>query len=169
MKEAIGDLWDYPADWRIIPTNGSVRSDGACVIGRGVARQAAAKFPELPRALGAVILAYGNHVRLFQRYKIITLPVKHEWYHTANIELIERGLRELMDGVKCPMSKFGPVTFALPRPGCGNDALEWRNVKPLCESILDDCFTLVHRRADLLNDTKIPNSERPPITPRRER
>ena len=39
MKEITGDLWTIKADARVIPTNGTVRRDGAAVMGRGVALQ----------------------------------------------------------------------------------------------------------------------------------
>lgn len=52
MKEATGDLWKFPCDALCIPTNGTRRHDGCAVMGRGVAAQAAQRWPWLPRALG---------------------------------------------------------------------------------------------------------------------
>lgn len=44
MKECQGNIWTYGADIIVITTNGTVRKDGACVMGRGVAQQALKRF-----------------------------------------------------------------------------------------------------------------------------
>ena len=51
MKEVFGDLWEFDGIIAIT-TNGFVKRDRTCVMGRGCARQAAVRFPELPRKLG---------------------------------------------------------------------------------------------------------------------
>ncbi len=45
MIEEFGDIWEIPGDARVITTNGVVRKDGACVMGRGVALQAKMRYP----------------------------------------------------------------------------------------------------------------------------
>ena len=40
MREVVGNLWTYPADIRVITTNGTVKNDGTCVMGRGCAAEA---------------------------------------------------------------------------------------------------------------------------------
>ena len=65
-------------------------------MGRGRARQAAERFPELPRKLASRISAEGNHVFYFPEYRLITFPVKHNWWEAADLGLIERSARELL-------------------------------------------------------------------------
>jgi hypothetical protein len=65
-------------------------------MGRGCARQAAARFPELPRTLASRISAEGNQVFYFPECKLITFPVKHNWWEAADLGLIERSARELL-------------------------------------------------------------------------
>ena len=50
MKEVFGDLWKFDGIIAIT-TNGFVKRDRTCVMGRGCARQAAVRFSELPRKL----------------------------------------------------------------------------------------------------------------------
>ena len=45
MIEIHGNLWQLPATWRGITTNGFVRKNGTAVMGRGCAREAATRFP----------------------------------------------------------------------------------------------------------------------------
>lgn len=58
MREAFGDLWDFhaaPNAVACITTNGYVNGRGECVMGRGVARQAKARFPGIAKQLGTLI------------------------------------------------------------------------------------------------------------------
>jgi len=54
MIETTGDLWEAHdlGHWVAITTNGIVNAKGQCVMGRGVARQAAQRFTWLPTHLG---------------------------------------------------------------------------------------------------------------------
>lgn len=136
MKTAKGDLWRYPADWRIITTNGFVKKNGEAVMGRGVAWQAKKRYPDLPCWFGKYLIAHGNHVGIFSQIKLLTMPVKHAWYEKADLVLIERSAVEL---ASLPYSE----EFVLPKPGCGNGKLLWSEVKLIIEPILDDRFTVL--------------------------
>lgn len=41
--------------------------------------------------------------------------------------------------------KFGYSEVVLPRPGAGNGGLEWKDVRPILEEILDDRFTILSK------------------------
>lgn len=56
MREGACDIWSTPADAIAITTNGVVRRDGACVMGRGLAAQARKHCPRIEFVLGAAIL-----------------------------------------------------------------------------------------------------------------
>jgi hypothetical protein len=51
VKEVFGDLWGF-GGIIVITTNGFVKRDRTCVMGRGCAKQAAIRFPGLPNKLG---------------------------------------------------------------------------------------------------------------------
>jgi len=141
VKEIIGDLWDFHAQghYICITTNGAIRRDGACVMGRGIAKQVAQKFPGFPIEVGNHIKRSGNTPGIFQEHRLISFPVKHHWSEVADLELIERSARMLQMGIRT--AEIGHVY--LPRPGCGNGHLQWSEVWPVVASILDDRFTVV--------------------------
>jgi hypothetical protein len=143
MLELKGNLWDYHklGRWIVITTNGDTRKDGAAVMGRGTAQQAAKKFPSFPYELGEELETSGNQVYVWHPYKIITLPVKHHWREVADLELIEKSLQELVKWADNPR-KHGK--FYMTRPGCGNGKRDWESeVKPICEKYLDNRFVIV--------------------------
>ncbi len=139
MLEATGDLWTYPADMRCITTNGFVKLNGHAVMGRGCAREAAQKWPELPKELGTVLMAKGNKVRIYEPAPLVTFPVKHAWFEKADPDLIVKSAKELV----ALTDLEGWKSVVIPRPGCGNGQLKWEDVKPLLEPILDDRFTII--------------------------
>ena len=144
MQELYGDIWEQHklGRWTIITTNGAIREDGKCVMGRGVAKQAADKFSGLPRRLGDALKTGGNIVHVFEDLKIITLPVKHDWREQADLELIETSLQQLVAWANVPPRKHGK--FYMVRPGCSNGRRDWETeVKPLCARYLDGRFVIV--------------------------
>lgn len=144
MKEVTGNLWTYPADVRVITTNGFVKKNGEAVMGRGCALEAAKKYPSLPKVLGDHIKSNGNHVSWLygcDRGELLwSFPVKHNWYEKADLTLIERSARELYNEFN---AKKSVKVVVLPRPGCGNGQLNWNDVRPILEPILDDRFHVI--------------------------
>ena len=141
MVEVFGDLWTYPnADARVITTNGTVKKNGECVMGRGCASEAATRWPEIPKMLGDWITAQGNRVVLLTETPdgkpLYTFPVKHHWTEKADIDLIRHSAEDLAACV-------GNVTVVMPRPGCGNGRLKWDDVKLVLTPILDDRFHVI--------------------------
>ncbi len=146
MIEVKGNLWDFPADYKVITTNGAVKYDGACVMGRGCAREAKDKYPGIEYTLGSLIRDWGNHVHLLGHRKILSFPVKHHWKQKADLELIERSAVELKAfvlGMESVHPAEEQLKIVMPRPGCGNGGLEWEEVKPVIENWLDDRFYVI--------------------------
>ena len=166
MKEAIGNMLHVDCDAVVVTTNGFVKKDGACVMGRGIAKQLAQHIPSLPYELGAAIKQHGNRVFKFNfegiSETIITFPVKpvrgfsdgtnvvaHMMHQfpvgsvvcgfamKAEPIIIEQSLVELVTLV----NKFGYKDVICPRFGCGAGELSWNQIKPLAEQYLDDRFT----------------------------
>jgi len=144
MREIEGDIWDFhkAGFFIVIPTNGFVKNDGECVMGRGLAYEAKRRFPDLPLELGKRIREYGNVVFVFVKYRIITFPVKYNWYEKADMDLIRRsaiGLREMFRFNLIGM----PTPVYLPKVGCGNGKLNWFEVRAMLEMLLNDDFIVV--------------------------
>lgn len=141
MREEKGDLWTYPADLRIVPTNGVVRRNKACslVMGAGVALQAAQRYPNLPMRLGTLVAIGGNRPHLIGDYGIVSWPTKHHWKDQADLGLLLGGA---VDVVKL-VQECGAGAVAMPRIGCGLGGLDWKDVRPKLANILDDRFVVL--------------------------
>lgn len=151
MKELSGrDMMD-PSNWDIfvrhaikmgldgvvicITTNGFVKGNGACVMGRGCALQMATMYPQAPRKLGEKILKNGNIVQEIFSVPPVTFcsfPTKYNWWENSNLTLIHQSKDQLL-------AMYGErKLIVMPRPGCGNGKLDWRVVKPIIEDLPDN-------------------------------
>lgn len=151
MKEVTGNIWDYHEQgcWVVITTNGTVKENGDCVMGRGVALEAKKRFWNIAGWLGFRLRSSGNHCYVytgqqsrggrFEVFGVITFPVKHNWWEKADSDLIERSCRELVGVV----DSEGLDEVYMVRPGCGNGQLDWKDVRPILEKYLDDRFVIV--------------------------
>lgn len=140
MQELKGNLWDeqYNNDWRCITTNGIVKNNGNAVMGKGCAKEAAERYPQLPSWLGLRILKFGNKVTVFEKHRLIAFPVKNHWKEKADPELIKKSAEELtLIAEDQPTEKF-----ILPRPGCGSGGLKWNTVQPLLQRLPDNVFII---------------------------
>jgi len=152
--EETDDLWSYKETYgyiECITTNGFVKADGEAVMGRGCALEAKLRLPWLPKTLGTLIEAEGNHVHEIKfgprmedekPYTLITFPVKHNWWEPADLELIERSCIELLKLV----DERGYKDIVIPRPGCGNGQRDWETeVKPILEKYFDNRFIIISK------------------------
>ena len=143
----VENIWDEPCNAICITTNGFIKKNGELVMGRGIAKQAQARWDWLAKELGAQVKDSGNNVyavRLDSGLLLISFPVKHNWWEKADLELIERSAIQLHSFLNhWDLKKEAKVL--LPRPGCGNGQLKWEDVKPVIEPILDDRVWVVTR------------------------
>ena len=132
MKEIVDNIWKYhktsPHHWVVVTTNGFVKTSGACVMGRGIAREAAKKFPTLPFELGKKIQYDGNKVFVWPEYNVITFPVKHAWWEAADLQLIEKSAQAL-----AALFKDREDIVYIPKVGCANGKRTWAEVRPILE------------------------------------
>lgn len=146
MKKFVGDIFNHLEDFDavVITTNGFVKSNGRCVMGAGIAKQARDKIRDTDLQLGRYIKQYGNRVFNLGHYtkkngdisfNLISLPVKHNWWEDADVDLIAKSLSQLIELV----DKLELTKVAVPYPGIGNGKLSKDVVAPLLE-VLDDRF-----------------------------
>lgn len=126
-------------------TNCVVTRKGELVMGAGIAKVFARKYPFLPKEWGLeqsrigylkpklMVLADNEPGHLL----LIAFPTKTNWKHQSKLWLIEKSTKELRhyfdeNGIsgKC----------LLPKPGCSNGGLNWEDVRPILERYLDDRF-----------------------------
>lgn len=128
MKEIKGDIWNYWKKEGIligITTNGIVRYNGNAVMGKGIAKQASERIPDLKSRLGYLIRTQGSKVFIFKEWGVFTFPTKYDWKNRSDIELIVKSAVELNQQVNLS------TTVIMPKPGCGLGMLDWgKAVKP---------------------------------------
>lgn len=168
MLEDKGNMLTMFCNALCITTNGFVKRNGECVMGRGIAKQIKSYIPNISHDLGNSILNEGNKVHLIyeetdNRPAIISYPVKpiskvctsHDdyvrhmkfnigdiiagWACKADISIIEKSAHELVELA----NNHDWEKVILPRAGCGAGELNWIDVKPILADILDDRFVAV--------------------------
>ena len=153
MIELRSNIWSYHSKESVIviPTNGTVKKTGECVMGKGLALQAKTKYPSLPKLVGQHIKLNGNTVGYFPEPSLASFPVKWNWYQKADKLLIYRSLKELVYLVQLlDLNLEGKELLLKPgfqvyltRVGCGNGLLDWKDIKPLVEEILTESRYIV--------------------------
>ncbi|MCM0080878.1 ADP-ribose-binding protein [Geomonas sp. Red32] len=139
MRETVDDIWRHLGRAVIcITTNGQVSKKGSAVLGRGCAKQAQERFPELPLRLGALLAEGGNHVHLLGD-GLVSFPVEETPWSNPELRLIRQSAEEL----RALADLHGWTEIVVPRPGCGGGGLNWNDVRPLLEDLFDDRFTVV--------------------------
>jgi hypothetical protein len=142
MIETLGDIWEYAVSSVIvITTNGSLTRDGRAIFGRGVAKQAALRYPGLADKLGRLIAVGGNHV-FDLGAGIVTFPVEETPWSLPDLRIIARSVQEL----RLLADRSGWERIIVPRPGCGGGGLAWQDVKPLLEPWFDERFVVISQQ-----------------------
>tara|TARA_R110000851_G_scaffold287040_1_gene440956 strand:+ start:385 stop:903 length:519 start_codon:yes stop_codon:yes gene_type:complete len=166
MIEIVGDLFKQQADVLCITTNGYIKATGECVMGMGCAKQAATINKKIPRLLGNAIKKNGNvvnHIIDGKKLALYSFPVKPVsakcladksnvvrhmkdkvqahfpvmgWACVAQASIIVKSAKELVELADAN----GWTKVVIPRPGCGAGELNWADIKPLLDQVLDDRF-----------------------------
>lgn len=149
MRYTTGDIWELAArndGWTVIPTNTSFKNNGEAVMGAGMAKDAAIRYPGLPRLLANHMNSFGKET-IFIHDRIICLPTKRSWRRFAKMDLIENGCTQLvwLGNVLDCIKHDGPIY--IPKLGCGMGGLNWEmEVRPVMDSILQGHrFVLVQK------------------------
>lgn len=150
MKNGSGDIWDKQklGCWICIPVNGVVNKDGRLVMGKGLAKDAAERYPALSDHWGRRVTRMGSVPLIYPPGRLISFPTKYHWKDPSPIELIAESAQKLVAVVDI-LQQVGYVTYInptvyLPRVGCGEGQLDWsRDVLPVLTRILIDDFTII--------------------------
>lgn len=139
MQEVRGDIWDWLGRAVVVvTTHGVVNRRGEAVMRRGCARQAAERFPDIPKRLGGLISSEGNNV--FELgHGLVSFPVEETPYGVSDLRIIERSCEQLVSLADL----YGWSEVVLPRPGCGGGGLLWSDVRPILVRHFDRRFRIV--------------------------
>jgi len=180
MHYCAGNIMNYigKVSAIIITTNGFVKSNGECVMGRGIAKQFADKYINIPTLVGNNIRTNGNVVSIITNIAgtdIIMFPVKpittiydgnniveHAkskfsvgqsvpgFYAKADIEIIRESCG-ILNGI---IREKNYKHVILPLLGCGAGELSFKNdVEPLILekfSHLDSVYVMSYKEKDFL-------------------
>lgn len=143
MNEIVGNFWDVYKNYDaiVVTTNGILKQDGSLVMGAGIAKDFAIKFPDVPASFGRLVKKYGNrcYILLAHSPAIISFPTKHHWKDPSDPDLIKSSAELLSTLVE--VNNFKKAL--LPRPGCGMGGLSWSDVKPVLSEFLDERFDII--------------------------
>jgi hypothetical protein len=142
VREIEGNLWQVEADYRVVPTNGVYHRRGdkhLLVMGAGVAKEAADRYPEVPHLLGSLVKFHGNLAQLLAAQRLISWPTKNDWRQPSDLGLIVRNASRVVRLVEAAEARV----VALPRLGCGLGGLRWEDVREVLAPLLDDRFVVV--------------------------
>ena len=103
MKQIVGNIFDptLGADAICVTTNGIVKANGELVMGAGIAKQFAERYPGLALYLGIRVTHKGNQV-IGTRPEgagsiwVFSFPTKHHWRDQSDITLIQQSAKDLV-------------------------------------------------------------------------
>lgn len=140
MKEQRGNIWQSGADIICITTNCIFDSNTRLVMGAGIAKQAAIRYPQIKKIFADNIIQNGHHVCLYEVSKgkfIASFPTKYNWRDPSDLNLILQSVKEIAE------IAGNNDTIAMTRPGCSLGQLDWGScVKPAIMNELDNRFTI---------------------------
>jgi hypothetical protein len=147
------DLWDYyyPDNWIVITTNTVIKKNGRAVMGAGIAKQAADRFPDLPYLYGRFLKtsADSSGIAVVPNIGLVLFPTKYHWQNPSDLDLIKKNAIQLANRYTevITLGNVGqPIRHVfLPPLGCGLGKRKWEEVEPILSPILDDNFTVVFR------------------------
>lgn len=157
MRTVKGNIWKLSGafDWVVIPTSIGWRRDGTAVLGRGLAKQAADRWPDLPIDYGEQCMLRGaatpvlaHRPRGLNPRNLLLFPVKPlnaaapqlSWQAPVSLELIQRSLKQL----RAMIFELSGGNIYLPDVGCGNGQLPTAVVRPYIEEAFKDIERVVH-------------------------
>lgn len=157
MKTEFGNIWDYYDKGYIviIPSNIGWKSNGENVMGRGIAKQASIRFPDLPKRYGKICKEKLENAAFWhwKDHNLICLATKSlnrsapalSWKQNSTIEQIEASLQLFTKWLDEHLKKDNKILIAMPLLGCGNGQLREDLVLPIMKKYLDkyECIILV--------------------------
>lgn len=164
MLEAKGNMLHMDCDALVITTNGFVKSNGECVMGKGIAKQVSTALPWIARKLGNAINTKGNVPHLLGQHSdvfLVSYPVKPKSVVFNGNNVVEHAQAQFKLGDRVPgfYAKADPALIVesakaltkltdlmgwkkvlVPRFGCGAGELSWDDICPLVSPLLDNRF-----------------------------
>lgn len=146
MNEITGDFWQEAHRFKALccTCNTVVKADGSLVMGRGIAKQFAERYPELAKEWGPRVrhgyavftnlTRYPPQTGLFEDLNaklvhLVYFRTKYNWRDRSTWGIVRDSLGQLIDLI----AMLNLKSVLLPRPGCENGGLDWADVKERIE------------------------------------
>ncbi len=157
MIEITGDFWSHldenseVYDAICCTTNTCIKSNGELVMGAGIAKDFANEYKWLPANWGARLLAWpkkprrdyiGVFITLMKaKPHLVFLQTKVDWKTPSTEDMVKNSIWEL----EYITTRLGWQKVLLPRPGCKNGGLSWKDsVRPIALEALDNRFVVIN-------------------------
>ena len=120
------DVWELHEDgfWVLVPTNMRRKKDGSAVMGAGLAKDAALRYPGLAAPYGRALGA-GCPMMAFPSWRLLLGPTKDDWRLPAKMGLVE----QLLDRVAEWCRTHPGEAVVVAAPGCGRGGLGYGPVR----------------------------------------
>jgi hypothetical protein len=149
MITRTGNIWDHHAEggWIVIATNIGWCKSGDAVMGAGIAKAAADKYPDLPAWYGQKCRKYqaDTAVLPYKPGKLFLFPTKPladqpwmSWKQDASLDLIRQSTTQLalwLEILQRDGKFIKPV--GVPLVGCQNGNLKPKQVVPILQKYLN--------------------------------
>jgi hypothetical protein len=141
VQEVTGDLWDFHRQgaWIGIPTNCVLRANGEAVMGAGLAKQAAIRFPDFPWILGQQLQRGNADCFAWPQQRLMAIPTKSHWRDPSSLALIQRSIISAI----ALLDQYRISKLYCPRLGCGLGQLDWTTVHDRLAPLVDERFIFV--------------------------
>lgn len=137
MQRLYGDIWEAKSqDWICITTNQVVKSNGELVMGKGIALEAAQRYPDI-----AKIWAKERPLDKVFGWKdgtkpgLIRFPTKIHWRDPSPLFLVTHSIQQLCIFLN-DLGREPGGKILLPPVGCGNGGLKLTDVEPILDKYL---------------------------------
>lgn len=152
LKEDLFTAFDQKlvdkANCLVCTTNCIVKKDGCLTMGKGIAAEFKKRYPSIDKHWGRDQLIWNRkncgdikpkvHLYQVEDLTIIGFPTKINWRDNSSIKLITSMLLELKMYFRMPI--YYHSKCLIPKLGCSNGGLEWKDVRPVMEEYLGDNF-----------------------------
>jgi len=139
-----GDMWSVygKTDLFCITTNSYIRKDGCLVMGRGIAKQAVERIPDIAQQFGRMIMKDCGHMGTYglitwkrrPEQSMAAFQVKRHFKEEADVKLITISTTMLSELA----TTYSDARFDLNFPGIGFGRLPRDEVLPIIERLPDN-------------------------------
>lgn len=131
-NEISGNFWTKINEYDAIvcTTNNVIKNNNELVMGAGIAKEFAIRYPFLPVQWGKRITNNQDYyvlITLLSRPHLIALQTKRNWKDPSPISLVSDSL-EILNSIAIVLN-WNKILMT--KPGCGNGGLDWNEIKQI--------------------------------------